>query len=227
MAKPPPLAPLLAALGREADPALMVEALTHRSAAGPARPSNQRLEFLGDRVLNLLIADALFTRRPDEPEGTLAPRFNELVRKETCAEIAREIDLGPHLRLDRAEARGGGRKRVTILADAMEAVIAAVYLDGGLDAARDVVLRLWGARIDAQGAAAPQDAKTALHEWAMARGMPPPAYAIVARSGPDHAPRFRVAAELSDGRAAEAEAANKRAAEQAAAAALLEALTDG
>ncbi len=222
MAKPPPLDRLFEALGRRVDPELMDRALTHPSAATPARPHYQRLEFLGDRVLNLLIAEALHQRRPDEPEGRLAPRLNELVRKETCAEVAAEIGLGPHLRLDRAESRGGGRKRVTILADAMEAVIAAVWLDGGVEAARETVLRLWGARLDAQGADAPQDAKTALQEWAQARGMTPPTYAVLDRRGPDHAPRFTVEARLADGAAEAAEAPTKRAAEQAAAAALLE-----
>ena len=221
MAKPPPLDPLFEALGRRVDPALMDEALTHRSAATPARRDNQRLEFLGDRVLNLVVAEALFARHPDAAEGALAPRYNALVRKETCAEIAQEIDLGRHLRLDRAESRGGGRRRATILADAMEAVIAAVWLDGGPEAARAVVLRLWGPRIAEQGPAAPQDAKTALHEWAMARGLPPPRYEIVDRRGPDHAPRFTVQARTGDGAAETAEADSKRRAEQAAAAALL------
>jgi ribonuclease-3 len=221
------LEPLFAALGREVDPALLDRALTHPSAATAARPHYQRLEFLGDRVLNLLIAEALLERFPDEPEGRLAPRLNELVRRETCAEIAREIELGAHLRLDRAEARGGGRRRETILADAMEAVIAALWLDGGPEAARAAVLRLWGPRIDAQGAAAPQDAKTALQEWAQARGMAPPGYRVVERAGPDHAPRFTVEARLEDGAAETAAAATKRGAEQAAAAALLGRLQDG
>ena len=227
MAKPPPLDALVDRLGRDVDPDLLDRALTHPSAATPARPHYQRLEFLGDRVLNLLVAEALLHRFPDEPEGRLAPRLNELVRKETCAAIAGEIGLGAHLRLDRAESRGGGRRRVTILADAMEAVIAAVWLDGGAEAARETVLRLWGPRIDAQGSVAPQDAKTALQEWAQARGMAPPTYAMLDRSGPDHAPRFTVEARLSDGAAEAAAAPTKRAAEQAAAAALLERLAHG
>jgi ribonuclease-3 len=222
MAKPPPLDPLFAALGRAVDRALIDRALTHPSASSPARPHYQRLEFLGDRVLNLMIAEALFHRFPDEAEGVLALRLNDLVRKETCAAVAEALDLGRHLRLERAEARAGGRKRVATLADAMEAVLAAVYLDGGEAAARDVVRRLWGPHIDAQGAAAPQDAKTALQEWAQARGMAPPRYETLRREGPDHAPRFTVAARLADGAEAVAEAANKRSAEQAAAADLLE-----
>jgi ribonuclease-3 len=226
MAKPPPLDPLFAALGRAVDRALIDRALTHPSASSPARPHYQRLEFLGDRVLNLMIAEALFHRFPDEAEGVLALRLNDLVRKETCAAVAEALDLGRHLRLERAEARAGGRKRVATLADAMEAVLAAVYLDGGEAAARDVVRRLWGPHIDAQGAAAPQDAKTALQEWAQARGMAPPRYETLRREGPDHAPRFTVAARLADGAEAVAEAANKRSAEQAAAADLLERVSD-
>jgi ribonuclease-3 len=147
------------------------------------------------------------------------------VRKETCAEIAAEIGLGPHLRLERAEAKAGGRKRLTTLADAMESVLAAVYLDGGLCAARDMVAMLWGPRMAAQGKAAPQDSKTALQEWAQARGMGPPRYETLNREGPDHAPRFTVAARLGDGAEASATASSKRAAEQAAASLLLERVT--
>ncbi len=227
MAKPPPLEPLFAALGREVDRTLLDRALTHPSASSPARPHYQRLEFLGDRVLNLLIAEALFRQFPDEAEGALALRLNDLVRKETCAEIAGEIGLGEHLRLERAEARAGGRRRVTTLADAIEAVLAAVYLDGGEAAARETVARLWGPRIAAQGAVAPQDSKTTLQEWAQARGMGQPRYETLRRDGPDHAPRFTVAARLSDGAEAVAEAPSKRAAEQAAAALLLEQVTHG
>jgi ribonuclease-3 len=227
VAKAPPLSALFDRLGREAPAALIEAALTHPSAASPARPDYQRLEFLGDRVLNLIIAEALSARFPDEAEGSLAPRLNALVRKETCAEVAAEIGLGDHLRMERAEARAGGRRRVTILGDAMEAVVAAVYLDGGLDAARAVVLRFWGPRIAAQGAEAPSEPKSALQEWAAARGMPPPDYVEVARDGPPHAPRFTVEARLRDGRAAQGQAGAKRDAEKAAAAALLGRLSDG
>jgi ribonuclease-3 len=217
---------LAARLGRAVDRALLDEALTHPSAASPARPDYQRLEFLGDRVLMLVIAEALLDRWPDEDEGRLAPRLNELVRKETCAEVAADIGLGAHLRLDHGEARSGGRKRVTILADAMEAVIAAVYRDGGLDAARETILRLWGPRIDAQGAA-PREPKSALQEWAEGRGLPKPAYAVVAQSGPDHAPEFTVEARLDTGEAARGAARSKREAEKIAAAALLARLGAG
>ena len=121
---------------RFAEPALLEQAVTHPSATSPARPDNQRLEFLGDRVLGLIVAEALLAAYPDEAEGALAPRFNALVRRETLAEIAAEIGLGEFLRLGRSEVTGGGRKKKAILADAMEAVIAALFLDGGMAAAQ-------------------------------------------------------------------------------------------
>jgi ribonuclease-3 len=182
--------------------------------------NNQRLEFLGDRVLGLVIAEALLAQDPGAAEGDLAPRLNALVRKETCAEVAQSIDLGAALRLGRSEALSGGRRRIALLGDAMEAAIAAVYLDAGLEAARALVLRLWGPRIAATRALAP-DAKTALQEWAQARGLRPPDYVDCAREGPDHAPVFLVEARLEDGRTAAGRAPSKRAAQQRAAEALL------
>lgn len=215
-----PLREISARLGHEfRDPSLLVRALTHGSR-GSGEGDNQRLEFLGDRVLGLVMAETLLDADPTADEGRIAPRFNALVRRETCAEVARELDLGAGLKLGRSEMMGGGRRKEALLADAMEAVIAAVYLDGGLEAARGVVLRLWGGRI----AAAPEDArdaKTALQEWAQARGLPLPDYAMVSREGPDHAPRFVIEARLSTGEVERAEAATKRAAEHAAAAAML------
>ncbi|MEM8821554.1 MAG: ribonuclease III, partial [Pseudomonadota bacterium] len=190
------------------------------SAAGPARPDNQRLEFLGDRVLGLLVAEALMEAWAEEHEGTLAPRLNALVRRETLAEIAVEIGLGAHLVLGRSENISGGRRKTAILADAVEAVIAALYLDGGLAAARNFVRRHWVGRLKAE-AEAPIDAKTRLQEWAQARGMAPPDYALIDRDGPDHKPEFTVAAQLADGRTAEGRARSKKVAEQAAAEALL------
>jgi ribonuclease-3 len=201
-------------------PELLLRALTHTSIASATRPSNQRLEFLGDRVLNLVIAEALFMQDGQASEGQLAPRYNALIRKETCAEVAREIDLGAVLRLGRGEHATGGRRKVAVLGDAMEAVIAAIYLDAGIDAARALVLRLWGARIEAAENQR-RDAKTVLQEWAQARGMAPPTYVELARSGPDHALVFTIAARLESGEERRAEAASKRQAEQAAAAALL------
>jgi len=209
------------ALGhRFADPDLLDRALTHPSVASSARPDNQRLEFLGDRVLGLVIAEALLEAYPGEAEGGLAPRLNALVRRETLAEIAAEIELGRHLRLGRSENVSGGRRKAAILADAMEAVIAALYLDGGMDTARTFIRRHWADRITAADEA-PTDAKTALQEWAQGHGLAPPAYAEIARSGPDHAPIFTIRATLETGAAATGEASSKKQAEQAAAAALL------
>jgi len=210
-----------------ARPELLVRALTHGSIASPTRPDNQRLEFLGDRVLGLAMAEALLAADRGASEGQLAPRLNALVRGETCAEIAREIGLGEVLKLGRSEMLSGGRRKEALLADALEAVLAAVYLDAGWEAARALTLRLWGDRLRRVEPDA-RDAKTVLQEWAQAQGMPPPRYEMVDRSGPDHAPRFRIAVTLADGRAAEAEGAGtKRAIEQAAAQALLGQLGDG
>lgn len=201
-------------------PELLVRALTHPSLSAPGRPDNQRLEFLGDRVLGLAMAEALLSADSGATEGQLAPRFNALVRRETCAEVARSVDLGAVLKLGRSETMTGGRRKEALLADAMEAVIAAVYLDAGFEAAREVVLRLWGDRVGAVAADA-RDAKTSLQEWAQARGLPPPAYVEIARAGPDHAPEFTIEARLSTGQSAQAAAGSKRQAEQAAARALL------
>tara|TARA_R100001086_G_scaffold116859_3_gene59955 strand:- start:2610 stop:3293 length:684 start_codon:yes stop_codon:yes gene_type:complete len=213
-----------ARLGHQfSDAGLLVRALTHSSMATPNRDDNQRLEFLGDRVLGLVMAEALLSQDQAATEGQLAPRFNALVRKEACADVAREIDLGAVLKLGRSEMLSGGRRKEALLGDAMEAVIAAVYLDAGFEAARAVVLRLWGARVGAVKEDA-RDAKTALQEWAQARGLPPPDYVELARTGPDHAPVFTIAAQLKSGQSAEATAGSKRQAEQAAARALLDEL---
>jgi len=203
-----------------AQPDLLLRALTHASISTPTRPDNQRLEFLGDRVLGLVMAEALLEADPGAAEGLLAPRYNALVRKETCAEIARELGLGDVLKLGRSEMMSGGRRKEALLGDAMEAVIAAVYLDAGFGPARDMVLQLWGGRVGAVEADA-RDAKTALQEWAQARGLPPPAYVEVARDGPDHQPMFTVEVKLATGEAERARAGAKRQAEQAAAKALL------
>jgi len=209
-----------------ANPGLLVRAVTHSSMSSPNRDDNQRLEFLGDRVLGLVMAEALLDGDRAAQEGQLAPRFNALVRKETCAEVAREIDLGKVLKLGRSEMMSGGRRKQALLGDAMEAMIAAVYRDAGFEAARDVVLRLWGARVGAVKEDA-RDAKTALQEWAQARGLKPPFYAEAARSGPDHAPQFTIEARLDNGAAERATAGSKRQAEQAAAKALLARLESG
>jgi len=203
-----------------AQPELLIRALTHGSVSSATRPDNQRLEFLGDRVLGMVIAEALFRADPEAAEGKLAPRYNALVRKEACAAVARDIGLGDVLKLGRSETLSGGRRKLALLGDAMEAVIAAVYLDAGFDAARAMVLRLWKERIESVAEDA-RDAKTALQEWAQARGLAPPQYVEVARTGPDHAPVFTIEARLAGHAPARAEAASKRGAEQAAAARLL------
>jgi ribonuclease-3 len=201
-------------------PELLHRAVTHSSMSSPTRDDNQRLEFLGDRVLGLVMAEALFLADTSASEGQLAPRFNALVRKETCADVARECDLGAVLKLGRSEMLSGGRRKEALLADAMEAVIAAVYLDGGFEAAKALVLRLWGKRVTAVDADA-RDAKTALQEWAQARKLPPPKYVVVERTGPDHAPVFTIEARLENGESQSATANSKRQAEQAAAKKLL------
>jgi len=201
-------------------PDLLIRALTHSSMSSPTRDDNQRLEFLGDRVLGLVMAEALLDADKGAAEGQLAPRFNQLVRKETCADVAREIDLGAVLKLGRSEMLSGGRRKNALLGDGMEAVIAAVYKDGGFDAARDLILRLWGARINHVEADA-RDAKTALQEWAQARKQQPPKYVELSRSGPDHAPVFTIEAQLQTGEAEQATAGSKREAQQMAAKALL------
>jgi ribonuclease III len=201
-------------------PELLVRALTHGSISGPNRDDNQRLEFLGDRVLGLVMAEALLKADPVATEGQIAPRYNTLVRRETCAEVARESGLGAVLKLGRSEMKSGGRRKEALLADAMEALIAAVYLDGGFDAARAMVLRLWGPRIGAVETDA-RDAKTVLQEWVQARGEAPPTYSEVGREGPDHQPVFSIAVTLESGETEQAAAGSKRQAEQMAAAALL------
>jgi ribonuclease-3 len=220
----PELGDLEARLGHSFANALLVEqALTHPSAslAGGA-PSYERLEFLGDRVLGLAVSEMLCEAYPGAPEGALAVRLNRLVRGETCAEVAQVWNVGPHLRLGVGEARNGGRKKIAILGDACEALIGAVFLDAGFPAARALVRRFWEARMRAD-AAPIQDAKTAAQEWAAARGLPLPSYVIVERSGPDHMPLFVMQIEI-DGFAPErGEATSKRAAEQAAARAFLDA----
>jgi ribonuclease III len=204
-------------------PELLLRAVTHSSMSSATRDDNQRLEFLGDRVLGLVMAEALLARDAKATEGQLAPRYNALVRKEACADVARQIALGDVLKLGRSEMISGGRRKLALLGDAMEALIAAVYLDAGFDPARALILRLWGERIGAVDDDA-RDAKTALQEWAQARGLPPPKYVELKRSGPDHAPVFTMAAQLETGDSESATAGSKRQAEQAAAKALLDRL---
>ena len=204
----------------------LTRAVTHSSFSAATRPDNQRLEVLGDRVLGLSMAEALFEADTGASEGQLAPRFNALVRKETCADVARDIDLGAVLKLGRSEMLSGGRRKEALLADAMEAVIAAVYRDAGFEVAKAVILKLWGKRILTVDADS-RDPKTALQEWAQARKQHPPKYEEVKRSGPDHAPVFTIEVQLQGGQTMRAEATSKRNAEQAAAKALLDQLESG
>jgi ribonuclease III len=205
------------------DRALLDSALTHISALKGARnrsSSYQRLEFLGDHVLGLVISDQLYRTFPKADEGELSRRLADLVRKETCAEIAVTIELGTAVKLGSSEANAGGRKRPAILADVCEALIGAVYLDGGYPAAEGLVERLWQVRMR-QTAPPLRDSKTVLQEWAQARGLPTPAYREVGRTGPDHSPVFQIAVQLPNFAPAEGSGRSKRSAEQAAAAAML------
>ena len=215
-------ADLEARLGyRFRDPDLAALALTHLSAQAADGRSYQRLEFLGDRVLGLVVADQLYASFPRASEGELSMRLAKLVRRETCAEIAAEWDVGPHVVLGLGEARGGGRKKAAILSDVCESLIGAVYVDGGFEPARALILRSWGDRLTADAEPA-RDAKTAVQEWAQARALAAPRYEEVTRSGPAHAPLFVMRVVLPGYEPETGEASSKRAAEQAAAQAFLD-----
>ena len=183
---------------------------------------NERLEFLGDRVLGLVIAEWLVEMFPDQREGELATKLNGLVRKETCAEVASTIGLDRFIKVGKTERAGEVHRKVTVLGDAMESVIAAIYLDGGLEAAQDVVRRLWKPHVDVVGDLK-RDAKTVLQEWAQGRALPVPNYELVGRTGPDHQPVFQISVEVKGLAAVQGEGKTKRAAEQEAAKNLLEA----
>ncbi|MDX2287804.1 MAG: ribonuclease III [Hyphomicrobiaceae bacterium] len=205
------------------DAALIERALTHSSLRGgkASRADNERLEFIGDRVLGLAMAELLSEVFPDAREGELARRFNRVVSGEACAVVARDIGLGAYLILSAGEAESGGRDKETILADAMEALLAAVFLDGGFAKARGLVRLLWGPHIEGVPATATQDAKSALQEWAQGRGLPLPSYREVGRAGPDHAPSFEAEVRIATLTPERGQGASKRAAEQAAATAML------
>ena len=189
----PPLSALEERIGHSfADQVLLTRALTHTSKASGRGGSYQRLEFLGDRVLGLAVADRLYGAFPEADEGDLSRRLAALVRRETCAVVAASWEVGPHLILGQGEVMGGGRRNQTILADVCEAILGAIYLDAGFDAARAVVEAHFRPG-EPTAAARGRDAKSALQEWAMGRSLPIPTYAVVERTGPDHAPRFRIA----------------------------------
>lgn len=202
------------------DRRLLSRALTHTSATANPAESYQRLEFLGDRVLALTVALMAYEAFPNAEEGELARRLNAMVKRETCAEVARKLELGPMLRLGSGEAQTGGRTRTAILGDVAEAVIAAIYLDGGFEPARDFVERNWrDAMLSARGPL--RDAKTTLQEWVQGRGLPAPVYREVERTGPDHDPEFTIAVEIAGLAAGEGRGRSKREAEQNAATAVL------
>ena len=204
------------------DKSLLAQALTHVSAiaGGKHKTSYQRFEFLGDHVLGLVIADLLLREFPQAQEGELSQRLSDLVRKETCAEVGLELDLGAYIYFGQHELHSGGRKKKTILADVCEAVIGAVFLDGGYDAATKFIGKYWRARALAPGREL-RDAKTRLQEWAQKQGLPPPSYHQVERKGPDHRPVFRIAVEVPGIASGEGEGATKRDAQRAAAEAAL------
>ena len=208
---------------RFARPDLLTQALTHPSVTQSRRHSGsapyERLEFLGDRVLGLVVADMLFQRFPDEAEGALARRFTGLVRREAVARVALAIGLQYRLNLAKGEEEAGGRANQGILADACEAVIGALFADGGFEVAARFVRAHWQAMMD-EIAAPPKDAKTALQEWAQGRGMPLPVYSVLAAEGPSHDPVFLVEVKVDGGEAAKARGSSKRAAEPPAAALL-------
>ena len=221
-----PVAAAEAILGhRFARPDLLREALTHRSAAAAARPgkkgagSNERLEFVGDRVLGLLIAEWIAERFPHEQEGALGRRLAHLVSQPVLATIAEHAGLPAVLDVAPGESRAGVRRRATVLADATEATLGALYLDGGLPAARAFVRRAWEPAMTDQ-AEPHKDAKTALQEWAQGRGLPLPHYRVASRDGPSHAPLFAISVTVA-GQTGTGTAGNKRAAEQEAAETLL------
>ncbi len=202
---------------------LLRRALTHSShqvdeAVGA---DNERLEFLGDRVLGLSICSALMIAFPKAREGELARRFNKLVRRKMCAEVGGDLKLGDYLILSAGEARSGGRAKSTILANAMEAVLGAVFIDGGFKAADQVVKTLWEPHLDEGGTVLP-DAKTALQEYVQGQGNDLPVYAEKERSGPDHDPQFVIEVRVEGFGAGTGRAGSKRAAEQKAARDLLE-----
>ncbi len=204
-------------------PELLDEALIHSSVSSRgarAKRSYERLEFLGDRVLGLIVAEMLLGRFPDEAEGALARRLAALVRRETLARVAEGIGLGRHLVLSKAEDDSGGRANPAILADCCEAVIGALYLDGGLEPARAFVGGQWR-RLMEEATTPPKDAKTALQEWAQGLGKPLPSYEMVAMDGPAHDPVFAVSVCIEGLAPETAQGSSKRAAEQAAAAAML------
>ncbi|SRR5260221_10796329 len=227
----PDLVALSAAIGYQfVDANYLRMAITHPSALtrssgrkGPRQTGdadNQRLEFLGDRILGLVVAEMLFRNFPQENEGALAKRLAALVRQDGLSRVAKSIDLGKYLIMSRGEIESGGRDNPASQADACEAVIGAIYLDAGLEPAREFIMRMWSPMMN-RDAKPPQDAKTALQEWAQADGLPLPIYDVLESSGPPHDPVFTVSVTVEGQAPASATGRSKRAAEQAAATAFM------
>ena len=206
------------------NPALLHHALTHASTTTDRLQSNERLEFLGDRVLGLIVADMLFETFPHEPEGDLAYRFTALARRETLVRVAQEIELGTNIDMSDGERESGGAAKDGLLANTCEAVIAALYQDGGLAAAQQFVKRYWTPLLT-EDHHPRKDPKTALQEWAQANGHALPRYQTVHQSGPDHQPVFHVEVRIDDNASATGNGASKRAAEQVAAEQLLDVIS--
>lgn len=202
------------------DPDLFTEALTHGSHS---TRNYERLEFLGDRVLGLIMAEWLYQHFPDEPEGKLSRRLNALVAGETCAEIARRIGVPIHVRLGKQARDDGAADSGNVLGDVLEALIGALYIDGGMDMAKRFVRECWSERVDSQHPA-PKHPKSALQEWAAAHRRKPPEYALTGKSGPAHSPRFIVTVSIKGVGEASAEGSSKQEAETAAARKMLEEL---
>jgi ribonuclease-3 len=209
------------------DRALLERALTHSSVAEGAPPDagglrdNERLEFLGDRVLGLLVAERLSADFPAADEGQLSSRLHALVDKTACARVGERLGVGAALRLSAGETKSGGRKKAGLIADAVEALLAAVYLDGGLEAARAVFQRAWAEELSAPPAPALANPKSALQEWAQAQGRALPAYRVAGRAGSDHAPTFTVEVSVEGVEPLTAQGRSRQEAEKAAATAML------
>lgn len=207
------------------DPALLDRALTHRSAG---HANYERLEFLGDALINAVVSIELYARYPRAPEGDLTRLRASLIRESSLAELARRIDLSDFLRMGGGELKSGGYRRESILADTLEALVAAVYLDGGWDRCQKLVRDLFADAFDAVDLSASKDAKTRLQEWLQGRGLPLPEYLLVDTIGKDHDKTFRVACRIADAQLmAEAEGRSRKSAEQAAATAVLARIDEG
>ena len=206
------------------DRALLSRAMTHASATQEfgARFSYERLEFLGDRVLGLIVADLLFRKFEGEPEGGLAPRLNALVNRDACAAVAQKLMLSKYLILDIAEERAGGREKVSILSDICEALLGAIYLDGGLKPAAKLIETQWSPLLQSLGKR-PKDPKSLLQEWAQGQGFATPTYEIISQVGPDHAPEFAARVLVGDLDPVEGHGTSKQDAQRAAAKLMLEA----